>query len=401
MAEDLEIDLNLLLALGALLEDRNLTRAGERIGMSQPAMSAALARLRRHFGDDLLEREGRGYKRTVLGEQLLPTVREALRQVESTMQRSPRFDPAESGREFSIAASDYAVTILADPLLRLVKRTAPRIRLNLHPLPASLPSSSQVLSTEDLLIGPVGYDFPGRHAELFRDRFVCVVDPAAAGVKNGALTLDDLSRMPHAAPTFAPGSRTPVDRVLDELGVAPRVRVTVFGWLSVPFVLAGTEMVAIMPERMARLAVRGAPLAILEPPFDLVELVEAAYWHPSRTDDPAVRWLLSTMKEAARELLNGFRSSAKQPPYPQGEQQPESGVRVVKRFAEQLADLPQPVADRLRVDMQAAGGGVGVVGALQPGEQRPRQPVGLTGAQPPQGRERVPAERRRQVSVGQ
>ena len=129
------------------------------------------------------------------------------------------------------------------------------------------------------------------------------MDPATAGLKDAALTLDDLSRLPHAAPTFAPGSHTPVDRVLDELGVTPRVRVTVFGWLSVPFVLAGTEMVAIMPERMARLAVRSAPLAILEPPFGLVELVEAAYWHPSRTDDPAVRWLLRTMKEAARELL--------------------------------------------------------------------------------------------------
>src|ERR1700733_1832320 len=305
MADDLEIDLNLLLALGALLEDRNLTRAGERIGMSQPAMSAALARLRRHFGDELLEREGRGYKRTVFGEQLLPTVRDALRQLEATMQRSPRFDPAESGREFSIAASDYAVTILADPLLRLVKRTAPGIRLNLHPLPGSLPASTQPLSTEDLLIGPVGYDFPGRHAELFRDRFVCVADPVAAGLEDGALTLDDLARMPHAAPTFAPGARTPVDRVLDELGVTPRVRVTVFGWLSVPFVLAGTEMVAVMPERMARLAVRGAPLAGLAPPVGLAGLVGAAYWHPSRTDDPAVRWLLRTLREAARELLPG------------------------------------------------------------------------------------------------
>jgi DNA-binding transcriptional LysR family regulator len=218
------------------------------------------------------------------------------------MQRSPRFDPAESDREFSIAASDYTVTILADPLLRLVKRAAPRIRLNLHPLPAGLPSSSQALSTEDLLIGPVGYGFPGRHAELFRDRFVCVVDPAATGLKDAVLTLDDLSRMPHAAPTFAPGSHTPVDRVLAELGVTPRVRVTVFGWLSVPFVLAGTEMVAIMPERMARLAIRSAPLAILEPPFGLVELVEAASWHPSRSDDPAVRWLVRTLQEAASEL---------------------------------------------------------------------------------------------------
>jgi DNA-binding transcriptional LysR family regulator len=308
VAEDLAIDLNLLLALGALLEDRNLTRAGERIGMSQPAMSAALARLRRHFGDELLEREGRGYRRTVFGEHLLPTVREALWQMESTMQRSPRFHPAESDREFFIAVSDYAASVLADPLLRLVKEKAPRIRLNLHPLPAELPNASHVLSTDDLLIGPTGYDFPGRRTELFRDRFVCVVDPVASGLgendpgDNPALTLDDLARMPHAAPTFAPDSHTPVDRVLQDLGITPRIAVTVFGWLSVPFVLAGTGMVAIMPERMARIAIRSAPLAILDPPFGLVELVECAYWHPSRTDDPAVRWLLGVLTEAARRL---------------------------------------------------------------------------------------------------
>ncbi len=116
------------------------------------------------------------------------------------------------------------------------------------------------------------------------------------------LSLDDLARMPHAAPTFAPGSHTPVDQVLDELGITPRTTVTVFGWLPVPFVLPGTGMVAIIPERMARLALRSTRLAILEPPFGLVELVEAAYWHPSRTDDPAVRWLLRTVQEAARGL---------------------------------------------------------------------------------------------------
>jgi DNA-binding transcriptional LysR family regulator len=308
MADDPEIDLNLLLALGALLEDRNLTRAGERIGMSQPAMSAALARLRRHYGDDLLEREGRGYRRTMFGEQLLPTVREALRQLEATTQRSPRFDPAESDREFSIAASDYAVSILADPLLRLVKQAAPRIRLHLHSLPPGLTSSPlQALAMYDLLIGPVGFDFPGRHTELFRDRLVCVVDPVASGLTGPALSLADLVRLPHAEPSFAPGQPTPVDRLLDERGIRRQVRVTVFGWLSVPFVLVGTEMVAIMPQRLARLAIRSAPLAILEPPFGLVELVEAAYWHPSRTDDPAVRWLLKTLKEAARGLLiRGF-----------------------------------------------------------------------------------------------
>lgn len=155
----------------------------------------------------------------------------------------------------------------------------------------------------DLLIGPVGFDFPGRHTELFSDRLVCVVDPVASGLAGPALSMADLIRLPHAEPSFAPGQPTPVDRLLDERGIRRQVRVTVFGWLSVPFVLTGTEMVAIMPERMARLAIRSAPLAILEPPFGLVELVEAAYWHPSRTDDPAVRWLLKTLREAARGLL--------------------------------------------------------------------------------------------------
>jgi DNA-binding transcriptional LysR family regulator len=302
VADEPELDLNLLLALGALLEDRNLTRAGERIGVSQPAMSAALARLRRHYGDELLEREGRGYRLTVFGEQLLPTVREALRQLELTMQRSPDFDPADSERTFSIAASDYTVSILADPLLRLVKETAPQVRLHLHSLPPGLTSSSQALAVYDLLIGPVGYDFPGRSTELFRDRLVCVADPVAAGLDGRALTLDDLVQMPHASPAFGPGARTPADVILDDLGIRPRVQVSVFGWLTVPFVLPGTRMVAIMPERMARLVTRSAPLAVLEPPFGLVELVEAAYWQPNRAEDPAMRWLLRTLEKAAAGL---------------------------------------------------------------------------------------------------
>ena len=297
-----EIDLNLLIVLGAILEERNLTRAGARIGMSQPAVSAALVRLRRHFGDDLLEREGRGFRLTIFGEQLLPAVREALRQTEVTMERSPRFDPGDSEREFSVAASDYAVSILADPLLRLANRTAPRIRLQLHPIPPGLPTASQALARHDVLIGPTDYDFPGRHAELFRDRFVCVVDPACTGLAGNTLTMADLARLPHAVPGFGSGARTPVDRVLDELGVVRRVQVTVFGWLAVPFVVPGTDMVAVIPERLARLAAKGAPLAILEPPFGLVELVESAYWHPSRSEDPALRWLLRTLREAARLL---------------------------------------------------------------------------------------------------
>ena len=166
-------------------------------------------------------------------------MREALRHLDTTMQRSPTFDPADSDREFSIAASDYTVAILAEPLLRLVNRIAPKIRLHLNALPAGLSSSGAALAMHDLLIGPVGFDFPGRHTELFRDRLVCVVDPVASGLAGPALSLADLSRLPHAEPAFAPGQPTPVDRVLEELGITRRVRITMFGWLSVPFALAG------------------------------------------------------------------------------------------------------------------------------------------------------------------
>jgi DNA-binding transcriptional LysR family regulator len=302
MGELGELDLNLLVVLGALLEDRNLTRAGARIGVSQPAMSAALARLRRHYGDDLLEREGRGYRLTVFGEQLLPTVREALAQIEATMERSPRFDPAKSDREFSVAASDYTVSILADLLLRQVKQVAPGIRLRLHPIPADLLGPGHSLSRHDVVIGPADFGFPGRHRELFRDRFVCVVDPDNPRLRDGRLTLTDIAELPHVVPAFGNDQPTPVDRALDELEIERRVRVSVAGWLSVPFVVAGTDMLAVVPERLAGLVSRTVRLAVAEPPFGTVELVETAFWHPSRSADPAVCWLLDTLHEAARRL---------------------------------------------------------------------------------------------------
>lgn len=296
-------DLNLMVALRALLEEGNVTKAGAKIGKSQPTMSTALARLRRHYQDELLVRVGRDYELTPFAKALVPSVQQTMQCVELALDTGQRFDPATSRHAFRIDATDYAITVLAEPLLRRVAAVAPGIRLDFDSIPDDMHESEHGLRNCDALIGPLGFGFPGSQAPLFRDRFVCVVDPAVSGRASGtALSLDDLARMPHAAPTFAPGSRTPVDRVLDGLGITPRVRVTVFGWLTVPFVLVGTEMVAIMPERMAWLAIRSAPLAVLEPPFGLVELVEAAYWHPSRTDDPAVRWLLRAMKEAAGEL---------------------------------------------------------------------------------------------------
>src|SRR5215470_12779025 len=155
------IDINLLVALAALLEERNLTRAAEKTNMSQPAMSGALARLRRYFDDELLVRDGRAFRLTPLAGRLLPDVREALRQVERTLEARPRFDPATSTRTFSLVMSDYAVTVLIDPLLRRTHEVAPGVGLTISPLPPGLHESDRALLQHDLMIGPLGFAFPG------------------------------------------------------------------------------------------------------------------------------------------------------------------------------------------------------------------------------------------------
>jgi DNA-binding transcriptional LysR family regulator len=303
MASVSSIDLNLLIALGALLEERNLTRAGEKTNMSQPAMSGALARLRRHFGDELLVRDGRQYQLTPLARRLLPDVRDALRQVERTLEARPEFDPATSTRTFSLVMSDYAVTVLVDPLLRRVHEEAPQVGLTVHPLPPDLAESDRGMLQHDLVIGPLGFSFPGESEEIFRDRFVCIVDPGNSRLAGGALSLADFGELPHAVATF--GQReilNQAESALEALGIPRHIQVTTEGWLPLPFVVAGTDLVAVVPERLARRVASTARVAVCEPPFGTIELLEAVWWHPTRSGDQAVRWMRAITAEVAAAL---------------------------------------------------------------------------------------------------
>ena len=149
------IDLNLLVALHALLQERNVTRAGESIGLSQPAMSAALGRLRRHFGDDLLVRDGQRYVLTPLAASLLDQTDVALRYVESTFAARPVFTAATSEREFTVVMSDYAVSVLGGPLLTLLEQQAPRVRLRIRPTDRpTVDEASSSLRGTDLMVLP-------------------------------------------------------------------------------------------------------------------------------------------------------------------------------------------------------------------------------------------------------
>ncbi|GAA2625684.1 LysR family transcriptional regulator [Paractinoplanes durhamensis] len=285
------VDLNLAVALAALLEERNVTRAGERVNMSQPAMSAALARLRGHFGDELLHRTGRGYDLTPLGAELLPAVRQALAAAEVALGHRTDFDPATSSRHFTVALSDYAVTVLAEPLLGALAAVAPRVVVDLEPLPPAGSDLPSHLARCDLMVGPLGYGLPGRRTVVFRDHFVCIVAAGHPRLRDGRLTLADLGEMSHAALGSGGMDGTPADRLLTELGVRRHVEVTVQALLPLPVAVAGTDLCAFVPHRLAQRCRDQLGLAIAEVPFPPPELIEAAHWHPARADDPALTWL--------------------------------------------------------------------------------------------------------------
>ncbi|CAI9401502.1 LysR family transcriptional regulator [Nocardioides sp. T2.26MG-1] len=296
-------DLNLLLPLKVLLEEGNVTRAGQRLELSQPAMSAALARLRRRFDDELLVRAGRDYELTPFARDLLPEVQHAVRLMESALQLEDEFDPATSQRTFRLTMSDYAIAVVHEPLVRLVEAEAPGVRLTIGHLGPESRSSDRVMLDNDALIAPLGFGFPGLSRPLWRDRMVVIADRGNPRLVDGALTMQDLAELPHAVGSFGPGVLTPVDRVFGDHGIERRVALQVFGFLPLPFVIEGTDMVAVVPELLARMHLRaGGAIVQVDPPFGEVVLPEGYWFAPDRLSDPAHRWLFSRLDAVRDEL---------------------------------------------------------------------------------------------------
>lgn len=297
-----EVDANLLLSLHALLEERNLTHAGERITMSQPAMSGALARLRKHFGDELLVRVGRGFELTPLGEQLRPEVEEAVEAAEALLGNQREFDPTSSMRRFTVSMSEYAMTVLAEPLTRLLSEQAPGCSVAFDTVDVAPGQFETQLLRRDLIVGPLGFDFPGRRQPVFTDHLVCVVARTNPRLVDGVLTRDDLLTMPHAVAHFGAAGerRRPLEVELERQGIVGRtVLVQVTSLLTLPFAVGGTEMCAFVPARLARRCLEVLDLVVAETPLEPVEITEAAHWHLRRDTEPAVVWLRRLLHDVA------------------------------------------------------------------------------------------------------
>jgi DNA-binding transcriptional LysR family regulator len=294
------LDLNLVVALRALLEERNVTRAGQRVGLSQPAMSAALARLRRHFDDDLLARVGGHYELTALGQVLLDRTSTAYDVLERLFASQADFDPARESREFKLVASDYAVAVFGTELARVVHEEAPGIRLRFAQTPPTVVDATDtLLSATDGLLMPHGVisDFPA--TDLYQDRWVFLVADDHPSVE-ARLTRQDLARLPWV--TYQRTYDAPAVRQLGMLGIEPRVEVSVDGFQLLPLLVAGTRRIALIQARLARLMAPLAAVRVVEPPYEAVPLQEAMWWHPVHTHDAAHIWLRETAARVGRRM---------------------------------------------------------------------------------------------------
>lgn len=302
-------DLALLLTVDALLQESNVTLAARRLGLSTPATSHALARIRQRLGDPLLVRSGRSMALTPRGEALRPLVRSLVEEATRVLAPPGPLDPRTLERVFTIFATDHALLVLGPVLDRLLTRAAPGVSLRF--LPSVVDDWTQLRDgTADLSICLPG-TFPPEYRthQLFEERFVCVVrsDHPRAGRR---LTLDAYLALEHIV--VAPlGRPSQVDAVLATRGLARRIRSVVPYFATALHLVTQSDHVLTVSESAARSVAGVLPIALLEPPLALPRYTVHLLWHPRLDNEPANRWLRGLIIEAARTATSPATSRAR------------------------------------------------------------------------------------------
>lgn len=314
-----KLDLNLLVALNALLAERNVTRASERMHLSQSAMSNALARLRDYFQDDLLVQIGNRMELTPRAEALYEAVRDVLVRIDTSIAAQPEFDPAESDREFTLFVSDYSMTVLIPHVLALATQQRSRVRFRLKQHIAR-PHLDLERGDADLLIVPKTYCSPDHPTEtLFDDHFVCVLWRDSELAK-GELTLERYLDAGHVVMSLSDDAPPAFENWLTRSnGISRRVELSTFSFAAIPFLVAGTELIGTVHARLAKRMLPSLPIVLRPVPMPMAELQQAMQWHKYRAQDPGMVWLRSLMHQAAQSMNEDDPSKfigAKQPGEP-------------------------------------------------------------------------------------
>lgn len=296
------LDLNLLVALDALLSEKSVTRAAAKLNITQPAMSGALARLRDYFEDALIIQVGRQMELTPLATSLIAPIHDLILRIDSVIATEPAFAPEQSKRHFAITASDYVIQVFLMEVLQRVAWEAPGISFEFRQSSGRV--QEELESGEvDFVIGPEIDLHPEHpHEVLFEDTYTVIAwaDSKAIGE---ALTLDEYMGLGHVVLRTERQGSPSLDRWFTRrYGDVRRIEVTAQSFSLIPRLVVGTDRIATIQSRLASQYVGVLPLKLITPPLALPKLTEVLQWNVHRDPDPASRWFRSVLRDtAARE----------------------------------------------------------------------------------------------------
>lgn len=297
------MDLNLLIALDALLTECNVTRAAERVHVTQSAMSGVLARLRTYFDDQLLVPVGRSMRLTPRAESLVQPVRDILIKVDSTLGVRPEFDPATAQRRFALVASDYVCQVLIADVIRRIGQLAPRLSFDIRPSGTTMAQDLEQ-GNIDFLITPAHLTLTEHpQAILFEDTYQVVACAQNSLLSNG-ITNEMYRALGHVTYRHEQGSSNPwfEQWYVNQHGNTRQFDVVTHGFVMIPRFIVGTQRIATVQTRLAKQFEQAMPVRLLEPPMETPRLTEVLQWHRYREEDPGVQWVRDQIMEAAQAM---------------------------------------------------------------------------------------------------
>ena len=297
------LDLNRLRVFRAVWEHRNVSRAAEELGVSQPTVSHALRELRQHFNDRIFVRAPGGMMPTPLAETIARRISQALAILEQGLDLRGEFDAASSRREFTIVMTDIAEAIILPRILDLCRRNAPLIAFRAIQLPTESVLAALRDGAADVAIGfSPALRASLLHSSLFRSEYVCILSASHPRVGK-RLTREDFMRERHAVAQAQGTGHHAVESALQRMGLLDSIGARVPHFLALPTIVASSDMIATIPRPLAELMLPIAPVRVFPVPIRLPKLLIEQFWHERFHDDVASRWLRALLPRAMQQVF--------------------------------------------------------------------------------------------------
>ncbi len=299
------LDLNLLIAFDALMSEKNVSKAAEKLFIGQSAMSHSLNRLRQALNDPILVRTSKGMTPTARAETLIVPIRKALLEIELTVTTPPLFEPSTAEHCFVIAATDYNELILLPTLLKKVRKLAPGVNIHVRQTNEYLPEDKLENGDINIALGfDISLEAPSRinQQALFHDVFVSIVRKDHPLI-NDTLSLQQYIEMDHILISPSGSEHGIVDHWLHQHDLSRKIVSIVPHFLSAPLIIAQTDMILTLPYRIAEKFLQMAPLKLLQTPIKLPSYQLSMIWHPLYEKDPADQWLRKLIKTVSQQIV--------------------------------------------------------------------------------------------------